>query len=232
MPRGAAINRIVHRLPADEAVVVEPCLEDVRLVAGDVLCEAGAPIAYAVFPVTGIISLFGRNPEGSVLELGVVGRDGMFGTPLILGLPVSPLLATVQGEGRALRIEAVRFRRIVAICPTMRFRAHRYAHRLTDEIALTAVCSCFHSVESRSARWMLSISDRMDSDVFALTQALLAVTLGVLRPAISRAASALASQGLVTYSRGRVRIVDRVGLEAVACSCYPLFAAQYRRAPK
>lgn len=228
--RRAAQNRILHGLPPDEVARLTPWVEHVDLVFGAVLCNAGEKISHAVFPSAGIISLLAPADGDSVLELGLLGREGMFGIPLALGIVVSPMRALVQGAGSAVRIDAVKFRRVLKDCGALQNRLHRYSYSLMAQIAQTAVCNNFHSIEARTARWMLSTSDRMQSDHFTLTQALLADMLGVRRPAVSHAASALLSGGLVRYSRGEVSILDRPGLEAASCDCYRIIDDLYRAA--
>jgi CRP-like cAMP-binding protein len=228
--RATANNRILRRLPAAEAALIAPLCDVVELMVGDVLCEAGDPIRHAVFPSVGLISLHAFSTGNPPLALGLIGREGLFGIPLLIGVAISPLRAVVQASGLALRIDANRFRRVLDRCSMLTRRGHRYTDRLVTQFAQTAVCNSFHSIEARIARWMLATSDRTGSDVFTLKQSLLADMLGVLRPAVSRAARTLLIEGLVVYSRGQVRIVDRTGLEAVACSCYPVLDAQYRAA--
>lgn len=228
--RTAIPNRILDGLPPDEFARLAPFVEQVEIVLGQVLCNAGKKITHAVFPNAGIISLLAPADGDTVLELGLLGREGMFGIPLALGLVVSPMRALVQGAGSAIRIDAVKFRRVLKDCVALQNRLHRYTYSLMAHISQTAVCNNFHSIEARTARWMLSTSDRMQSDHFTLTQSFLADMLGVRRPAVSHAASALLSGGLVRYSRGEVSILDRPGLEAATCGCYRVIDDVYRTA--
>lgn len=213
-------NALLRRLPRAEIALIEANLEAVIMTLGDVVCPADAAIEYAVFPTSGVVSLLAPDQEGDFLEIGLVGRDGMFGIPLAIGLANSPVRAMVQGDGAALRMTAARFRRVLGQCPVLAMRLHAYTYRLMEQVTRTAVCNSFHPLEARAARWMLAMSDRMESDVFMLTQVLLADMLGVLRPSVSQAARRLGKGGLVTYRRGEVTILDRPGLVAAACSCY------------
>ena len=213
-------NALLRRLPQSEIALIEVHLEAVILVLGDIVCPADSAIEFAVFPTSGVISLLAPDREGDVLEIGLVGRDGMFGVPLAIGLAISPVRAMVQGDGAALRMKGTRFRRVLAQCPVLAARLHAYTYSLVEQVTRTAVCNAFHPLAARTARWMLAMSDRMESDVFMLTQVLLADMLGVLRPSVSQAARRLNHGGLVTYRRGEVTILDRPGLVAAACSCY------------
>lgn len=213
-------NALLRRLPRAERTLLETELEPVTLSLGVVVCPADAVITHAVFPTAGIISLLAPDHEGDVLEIGLVGRDGMFGVPLVVGLVASPVRAMVQGDGAALRMPADRLGSVLVQCPVLAGRLHAYTYRLMEEVTQTAVCNAFHALDARAARWMLMMGDRMGSDVFMLTQVLLAEMLGVLRPSVNQAARRLGKRGLVSYRRGEVRIVDRPGLAAVACSCY------------
>lgn len=221
-------NGLLHRLPAAETARIEAVTERMTLTVGDLLSEAGIPIRHAIFPSAGIVSLLGVSGEGEALELALVGREGMFGVPLVTSIAHLPLRAVVQGAGEAVRIKASHLRGIVADCPVLRGRMQHYAHRLTAQIVQTAICNAFHPIEARTARWMLAMSDRMETDTIVLTQALLATMLGVLRPTVNHAARQLTARGLVHYTRGIVHVLDRPGLESAACSCYPTFAAHYR----
>jgi CRP-like cAMP-binding protein len=183
---------------------------------------------HVVFPLTGVVSLFSCSAEGGVLEVGLVSHEGLVGGSVAIGATTAQQRAVVQSGGHALRIDAPRFRGAVGHCPTLVARIHRFQHFMADQFAVAAICHRLHTVEGRSAGRMLSIGDRTGSDTFKLTQSVLATMIGALRPAVSRAASTLAQQGLVAYSRGLVRIVDRPGLEAAACSCYQRSAKRYR----
>lgn len=230
--RRSNANRILSALPSDELGRLTPHFENVDLAYGEVLCNVGEKIRYAIFPNAGIVSLLAtvddRIDGAAVLEVGLLGREGMFGLPLALGISVSPVRAVGQGEGSALRIGAIEFRRALSDCPALRHRLHRCTYDLMRQITLTAVCNSFHPVQTRIARWMLSTGDRMQSDRFMLTQAFLADMLGVQRPSVTRAASALQNEGLIDYSRGNVAILDRARLEAASCSCYRVARGIYR----
>ena len=223
-------NRLLNSLPAGEYRRLSPVLEFVNLDFGDLLCESGERIEHVYFPNAGIISLLSPADSQGLLEVGLVGREGMFGVPVALGLSVSPARALVQGEGSAMRIRAGPFRSIVARCSQLQVALHHHTYSLLRQITQTAVCNTFHPAEARLARWLLSTSDRMRSKGFPLTQAFLADMLGVRRPRVSAAASELQRRRLITYSRGQVSILNRSKLEAASCSCYRTTNQIYRAA--
>ncbi len=215
-------NRLLHGLPRQESSLLEAHFEPMALVAGDLLCHADAPLAQVVFPHAGVISLVADVAEDQMLELSLMGNEGMLGLPLVLEGRVSSMGALVQADGDASRLEASRFASLLDALPVLRARAQRYAHDLLRQISQTAVCNTFHDAEQRTARWVLEMANRTHSSEVRVTQAFIAGMLGVRRPAISIAASALLAEGLLEYTRGVVRILDRPGLERAACACYAI----------
>ena len=215
-----ASNRLLHRLPLRERGLVDAQSERVDLVAGQLLGAGGTRIGHAVFPVTAIVSLRAATREADSLQVALFGSDGMFGVALRGGADVTSLTGVIEVAGTAIRIESRAFRRLRLTCAALGARLDRYAGVLLADIARGVACNRFHSVESRVARLLLTISDRGAPGTFSLTQTMLADMLGVRRSTISAVAGALSSAGLVHYSRGRVAVVDRDGLRAAACSCY------------
>ena len=223
-------NRLLSSLPASEYRRLSPLLELVDLGFGDVLCKSGNKIEHVYFPNAGIISLLFPTDDKALLEVGLVGREGMFGVPVALGLSVSPAQALVQGKGSAMRMRSAPFRNVVKQCAHLQLALHQHTYSLLRQITQTALCNTFHPAEARLARWLLSTSDRMRSNDFTLTQAFLADMLGVQRPRVSAAASGLQRRRLISYSRGQVSILDRSKLQAAACSCYRATNRIYRDA--
>ena len=215
-------NRLLASLPRDTYRRLEPGLAPVALAFGEVLHEPGAPIRDVYFPGRSVVSLLTVVDKHSALEVGLVGREGMVGIPLALGIGVSPVRALVQGAGSALRMSAARLRESLQASPALRHGLHRYAGALMAQITQTAACNRFHRVESRLARWLLMTRDRVGAGEFHLTQEFLAHMLGVRREGVTGAASALQRRGLIGYRRGDIRIVEHAGLEAAACGCYAL----------
>src|SRR3989442_5939640 len=215
-------NRLLASLPRKSYRDLLPGLAPVTLAFGDVLYEPGARIRDVYFPGRSVVSLLTVVDGHNALEVGLVGHEGMVGIPLALGIDVSPVRALVQGAGPALRMSAQRFRKVFDASPPLQRGLHRYACALMAQITQTAACNRFHRVEARLARWLLMTRDRVRSDEFRLTQEFLPHMLGVRRVGVTMAARALQKRKLIGYSRGKIRILNRRGLEGAACSCYEL----------
>lgn len=184
------------------------------------LCEAGQVTRYVYFPDTCFISLITRVEDGPGLEVGMVGREGMLGAQVTLGVNLTPMHALVQGPGATWRIDVARFRRELEQSTALDRVMRRYIHVLMGQLATSAACTRFHKVGPRLARWLLMSQDRAHSASFHLTQEFLAYMLGVRRVGITAAAGDLQRDGLIEYQRGRITVLNRRGLELVACSCY------------
>ncbi|OGA22286.1 MAG: Crp/Fnr family transcriptional regulator [Betaproteobacteria bacterium RIFCSPLOWO2_02_FULL_67_26] len=215
-------NSLLAALPRAEYERLISGLEQVKLAFGEVLYQPGEQIRHAYFPNDCLVSLFAVVEDRTVLEVGLVGSDGMVGVPLALGIGVSPVRALVQGSGAALRMESTRFGHEFNRNPSLRRDLFRYTHSLMAQAAQTAVCSRFHLLEARLARLLLMTRDRMRSDDFRLTHEFLAQMLGVRRVGVTKAAGTLQQRNLIRYSRGGIRILDRKGLEAASCRCYQI----------
>ena len=213
-------NSLLAALSRKAYASLLPGLAPVELVFGRVLYEPGAAIPDVYFPGRSVVSLLTVVDKHEALEVGLVGREGMVGIPLALGIDVSPVRALVQGAGSALQMSAGRFRKAFVASPQLQHGLHRYAHELMAQITQTAACNRFHRVDARLARWLLMTRDRLRSGKVHLTHAFLAHMLGVRRVGVTEAASGLQQRGLLSYSRGDIRILDHAGLEAAACSCY------------
>lgn len=213
-------NGLLAALPPKAYQALLPGLAPVTLVFGDVLYQPGATIPDVYFPGRSVVSLLTVVDGHEALEVGLVGREGMVGIPLALGIDVSPVRALVQGAGSALQMNAGRFRKALDASPPLQHGLHRYAHELMAQITQTAACNRFHMVDARLARWLLMTRDRLCSGEFHLTHEFLAHMLGVRRVGVTEAASGLQQRGLIGYSRGNIRILDHAGLEAASCSCY------------
>jgi CRP-like cAMP-binding protein len=215
-------NSMLAALPRDQYQRLQNGLEPVALGFGDVLYEPGKRIRHVYFPGDSLISLLTLVEGHLALEVGMVGREGMVGVFLSLGMDVSPVRALVQGAGAALRMESARFCRELRRSPQLQGEVNRYTVTLMAQISQTAACNRFHLVEPRLARWLLMTRDRVLSDEFRLTHEFLGHMLGVRRVGITKAARALQKQKLIHYSRGKITIIDPVRLEAASCSCYRL----------
>ena len=216
----AVENHLIELLPrTDRQRLIAGC-EPFPLVLADVLCERGEATRHVYFPTDGFISLVTTIDNHPGLEVGMVGREGMLGAQLALGVVLTPLRALVQGEGTAWRIGTGAFRREVAHSAALQRCMNRYLYVLMAQLAASAACLRFHLIGPRLARWLLMSQDRAHSDSFRVTHEFLAYMLGVRRVGVTVAAGALQHSGLIRYHRGEMTVLDRKGLEAAACDCY------------
>ena len=216
----ASLNHLIELLSRKDRLRLLAIGHPFELVMGEVLCEPGKPTRHVYFPTDGFISLLTPIDGKPALEVGMVGREGMLGAQLALGVPIAPLHALVQGQGQALRIGAAAFRRELAVNPALQRGLNRYLYVLMGQLAASAACLRFHMIGPRLARWLLMSQDRAHAASFPVTQEFLSFMLGVRRVGITAAASALQRDGLIEYHRGHLTVLDRRGLEAVACDCY------------
>lgn len=225
-----ADNLLISRLPRTERARLLAVCEPVELSFAETLGEPGETVRHVYFPVRSFISLTTPMPGHGELEVGMIGAEGMLGASLLLGVEVWPLHALVQGAGPALRIGRVAFRRTLSHTPALERRLYRYLYALMRQMAQAAACNRFHLVDARLARWLLMTGDRAHAAEFHITHAFLAYMLGVRRVGVTHAASALQQRALIRYRRGDIAILDRVGLEAAACSCYAVDKSVYAAA--
>jgi len=215
-----AENHLIEALPRKDRVSLLAISESVQLVLGEVLCERGGAMRHVYFPVDGFISLLTAVDTHPSLEVGMVGREGMLGASLTLGVPTTPLRAIVQGRGAAWRIGSAAFRRELARSPSLQRSLGRYLYVMMAQLASSAACLRFHLIGPRLARWLLMSQDRAHAERFHVTHEFLGYMLGVRRVGITTAAGALQRAGLIEYHRGELTVLDRSGLEAAACTCY------------
>ena len=228
----ASSNRILESIPSRDCQRLNDQLDSVSLKFGQVLYEPGKAIRYVYFPTNCLISLLTAVDRRRTLEVGMVGNEGMAGMPFILGMGISGVRALVQGAGAALRMAAGPFRTEFDRNAALQHALYRYTYALMAQISQTAACNRFHDTEARLARWLLMTSDRVGSQDFALTQEFLAHMLGLRRVGVTEAASALKHRKLIDYTRGKLRILDMVGLRQASCSCYQIVNAVFARAQR
>ncbi len=215
-----AQNHLIERLPRKDRAALLAAGELVPLVLGEVLCEPGKPTRHVYFPVDAFISMVAPIDGKPALEVGMVGREGMLGAQLVLGVATVPLHALVQGQGAAWRFASAPYRAVLARSPALQRVLNRYLYVLMAQLAGSAACLRFHEIGPRLARWLLMSQDRAHAERFHVTHEFLAYMLGVRRVGVTAAASALQRSGLIEYRRGEMLVRDRVGLEAAACACY------------
>jgi len=223
---GPRVNRLLAALPKKEYKRLLPKLKTVNLVLGETLYEPGDVIKYVYFPNDSIISLISELSETSLLEVGMVGNEGMAGLAVFMDVSLSSTRALVQGSGTAMRMSSAAVRTEANRLGSLHQLLHRYSHSLLTQVSQSSVCNRFHMVDARLARWLLMTNDRLAAKEFPLTQEFLSTMLGVRREGVSKAAGALQSGKLIRYSRGVITIINRRGLEAKSCQCYAIIKAE------
>jgi CRP-like cAMP-binding protein len=203
-------------------------MESVALSRGMVVGMTHEPFDYAYFPVEAIISLAGATLDGLSVEIGMVGHEGYLGLPILFGKPIHLYQATVQHHGSALRIPAGVLQEALHASHSLREQLLRYSSVRFVQLAQTAVCHRFHSLEQRLCRWLLSMHDRVRSDEIQLTHEALAQLIGGRRPTINMITNGLKKAGIVEYRRGSLVILDRIAMERLACECYRIMAQAIR----
>ena len=214
-------NELLAALPRSAYLRLLPHLESVSLPLGTGLYNSGESIRDVYFPEDALVSLVTHMRDGATVEVGLIGRDGMVGIPVLLGDDIAFEAAVVQIAGSALRMPSVAFKEALKRGRNpLLTRLLLYTRVLMKQVAQTAACNGRHTAEKRLARWLLMCHDRTDSDELALTQDFISDMLGIRRSGVSSAAIGLQQEGFIRYSRGRVTILKREGLEAFTCECY------------
>lgn len=222
-------NLILNRLPPEERQRLVDQLEQVDLPLGMHLSEPEAPVEFVHFPTSGAISTVATTSVGESVEVFLGGREGFSGMPALFNQPEMAHGVTVQVAGRAYRMRAAAFRTAVLTMPTLRDLVYRTIYLRIALSTQSVLCNRLHEVEPRLARWLLTLADRVESDQVQVTQEYIAEMLGARRSTVTLAAGALQQRGLISYSRGKVRILDRPGTMQAACECYSIVEASYRR---
>lgn len=222
-------NRLLAALPDAEYQRLVANLEFVELSLKQVLYNSGEPITHVYFPHRAIASLTYTFEDGSTNEVGMVGNEGMVGLPVILGGGKTNTDAFVQVADGATRMRAAQFKAEFDRGGPLQGLLLRYTQGLFTQISQTASCNKHHSIEERLARWLLMVSDRVESDTFSLTQEFIAQMLGARRSGVTVAAGTLSQAGIIHYNRGQISILSREVLEATSCECYSIVKNEFNR---
>ena len=222
-------NGLLAALPPEVLARLGPDLRPVELPFDKTLHPAGGGVDAVFFPESGMVSLLATLDDGEQVEVGLAGKEGLVGLPVVLGDTHAITEARVQLEGAALRIGAAPLRAAMDGSAALRAVLLRYTLAFHAQVTLTAACNARHPLEQRLARWLLTAHDRVDGDGFAMTHEFMSMMLGVRRPGVSLAAGLLQKAGLVRYARGRMEIADRHGLEAASCECYHIVRREFAR---
>lgn len=229
LPKGAIQNRLLAALPKKDYKRLKADFENVALSLNESLYEPYQLIPYVYFPLDCMISLISTSGEDSMIEIGMIGNEGIVGAAAFLGGMRTNNRAIVQIAGNAARMSAEKLKEEFARGGALQSALLRYTQALMAQISQTAVCNRIHSLEERLARWLLMTHDRAQANEFPLTQEFIAYMLGARRPSISGTASRFQHKGLISYVRGKVHVLDRAGIESVACPCYRIVREEFDR---
>ena len=219
-------NEILSGLPRKEFNAVLAALEFVDLPVRTILNDPGEAITSCYFVNSGLVSILSVLSEGKSVEVGLTGKEGFVGLPLVVGLKTSGARAIVQIPATAFRINAAKMVAVLRQCPSLEKKLNRYVHALGAQSVQVAACNRLHEVDKRLARWLLMCQDRVGGDDVLLTQEFLGHMLGTRRASVTVAAGMLQKAGYITYNRGRVRIVNRDNLKSASCECYAALTRQ------
>lgn len=222
-------NHLLAALPASEFERIAPHLELVPLQLGEVLYESGGHLKHVYFPTNSIVSLLYVMLDGASAEIAVVGNEGILGISLFMGGETTPSRAVVQSAGFGYRLPAQLLKQEFNRAGPMMHLLLRYTQALITQMSQTAVCNRHHSVDQQLCRWLLLSLDRLTSDELTMTQELMANMLGVRREGVTDAAGKLRNAGVIEYSRGHIKVLDRPGLEQIVCECYTVVKQEFDR---
>ena len=222
-------NGLLSALSANDLNKILPDLQRISIPLGTIMTKAGRPIEHAFFPESGMISLVQRLEDGGMTEVGIIGSEGFFGVPLLMGARSSPIEPMIQGEGILLRISAANLTRHAESLPAFRQILLRYAQALASQLAQTAACNSRHLLQQRLGRWLLEAHDRLGGPELRLSHEFLSLMLGTRRAGVTTGLGLLGASGAITVQRGRILIADRTKLERAACECYKSVRAEFKR---
>ncbi|MGB5450706.1 MAG: Crp/Fnr family transcriptional regulator [Sedimenticolaceae bacterium] len=222
-------NHLLAALPDEEKARLFPQLELVPMPLGDAVCEPGMPMRHVYFPTTCIVSLLYVMEDGASAEIAVVGNEGIVGISVFMGGETTTSRAVVQSAGHAYRLKGQLLKDAFFRAGPMQLLLLRYTQALLTQMAQTAVCNRHHSVDQQLCRWLLLSLDRLPTNELIMTQELIANMLGVRREGVTESAGNLQRAGLIHYSRGKIIVLDRPGLEARVCECYQVVKKEFDR---
>jgi CRP-like cAMP-binding protein len=220
-------NDLLRALLNSEYRHLSSKLEQVDLKLGDVVYKADQRIDHVYFPETAVVAMIDTLDDGSTVEVGIIGHEGMVGINIFLGCMVTPDKATVQIAGSAMRMKTSDLRKELRFGSPLQRLLLRYTQVLLAVISQSVACSQHHALQQRLARWLLTMHDHAESNEFVMSQESIAGMLGVQRVGVTRAARELQTAGLMTYSRARIRILDETGLKKESCECYGFMRQQF-----
>lgn len=222
-------NRLLAALPAEAYQRLVPHLELVSLPVGQVIYEPGEPISHVYFPHKAMVSLVSMMEDGTTIEVGLVGQEGMLGIPVLLGGGTTTNKALVQVAEGSMRMKADVLKSEFNRGGMLQSLLLRYMQALFTQVSQIAACNGLHSLEERFARWLLSVQCCLQSDELPLTQEFISQMLGVRRSGVTVAASTLSQAGMIRYSRGKITILNQEDLEATSCECYKVIKNEFSR---
>jgi len=222
-------NKLLAALPRDGYAALLPFLEPLAMPLGLSLYESGAVQRYVYFPTTAIVSLLYVLEDGNAAEIAVIGNEGLVGIALFMGGETTPGRAVVQSTGHGYRLAGGRLKKAFDSGGALQHLVLRYTQALITQMTQTAICNRHHALDQQLCRWLLLSLDRLAGDELVMTQELIANMLGVRREGVTEAAGKLQADGVIEYSRGRIRVLDRPRLEARVCECYAVVKKEYDR---
>jgi CRP-like cAMP-binding protein len=228
-PHNPKQNHVLAALPAVDYARLAPDLELIPMPLGWAVYESGGHMDYLYFPTTSLVSLLYVLESGASAEIAITGNCGLVGISLFMGGETTPSRAVVQSAGNGYRLKASVLRREFALGGHLQHLALRYTQALITQMAQTAVCNRHHAVDQQLCRWLLLSLDRLESNELVMTQELIANMLGVRREGVTEAAGKLQADGLIHYSRGHIKVLDRPKLEKRVCECYAVVKKEYDR---
>ncbi|RCJ33207.1 Crp/Fnr family transcriptional regulator [Nostoc punctiforme NIES-2108] len=223
------VNKLLAALPTSDYERLAPHLKLVSLPTRQVIYEPREPITHVYFPQHAVISIVTIMEDGSTVEVGIVSNEGMVGIPVILGGNTTTTKAFVQVAGAGMQMDADVFRSKFNRGGAIQKLLLRYVRAVYTELTQSCACNRLHTLEERLARWLLTVSDRLESEEFPLTQEFIAQMLGVRRSGVTVAASTLSQAGMIRYQRGQINILNRENLEATSCECYGVIQNEFAR---